>query len=92
MIIKHNTFDWADVTVAVNTKRIENQVISAIGDSNELILAVPRIKSGGMYTLETRSLAAEVATGARTLTAQGYDLRILGTTPRGKSSWDDRWE
>ncbi len=92
LIINHDPFDWMDVTVAVNAQRIENQVVSAIGERNELILAVPRIRSGGKYTLETSPLAAEVATGTQTLAAQTYSLRILGTTPWGKSSWDGRWE
>jgi hypothetical protein len=73
------------MTVAVNIKRIENQIVPAIGESNELILAVPRINSGGMYTLETSPFAAEVVTWVRTLTAQVYDLRILGATPRGNA-------
>jgi hypothetical protein len=92
LIINHDPFDWMDVTVAVNAQRIENQVVSAIGERNELILTVPRIRSGGMYTLETSPLAAEAATGISTLAARTYSLRILGTTPWGKSSWDGRWE
>jgi hypothetical protein len=92
LIINHDPFDWMDVTVAVNAQRIENQVVSAIGERNELILTVPRIRSGGMYTLETSPLAAEAATGTSTLAARTYSLRILGTTPWGKSSWDGRWE
>jgi hypothetical protein len=92
LIINHDPFDWMDVTVAVNAQRIENQVVSAIGERNELILTVPRIRSGGMYTLETSPLAAEAVTGISTLAARTYSLRILGTTPSGKSSWDGRWE
>jgi hypothetical protein len=92
LIINHDPFDWMDVTVAVNAQRIENQVVSAIGERNELILTVPRIRSGGMYTLETSPLAAEAVTGISTLAARTYSLRILGTTPWGKSSWDGRWE
>ena len=92
LIINHDPFDWMDVTVSVNAQRTENQGVSAIGERNELILAVPRIRSGGMYTLETSPLAAEVATGTQTLAARAYSLRILGTTPWGKSSWDGRWE
>lgn len=92
LIINRDPFDWMDVTVAVNAQQIENQVVSAIGERNELILTVPRIRSGGIYTLETSPLAAEVATETPTVAARRYSLRILGTTPWGKSSWDGRWE
>jgi hypothetical protein len=48
LIINNDPFDWMDVTVAVHAKQIENQVVSQSAESDELILVVPRIRSGGM--------------------------------------------
>jgi hypothetical protein len=92
LIINNDPFDWVDVTLAVNAKRIANQVVSEAMDSDELILAVPRIRSGGTYTLETSHLSANLPTQTPMLTAQAYHLSIVSTTPWGKSSWDGHWE
>jgi hypothetical protein len=92
LIINNDPFDWVDVTLAVNAKRIANQVLSEAMASGELTLAVPRIRSGGMYTLETSHLSANIPTQAPALTAQAYHLSIVTTTPWGKSSWVGRWE
>jgi hypothetical protein len=92
IIINNDPFDWMNVTVAVTAKRIDRQVVSGGGDRDELIHAIPRIRSGGMYTLETRPLSVNVATQTEALTAQAYHLRISSMTPWGWSSWDGRWE
>jgi hypothetical protein len=92
LIINHDPFDWTDVTIAINAMRIENQVVSEAGESDELIFPIARIRSGGIHTLEAGQLSADLPIGARPLTAQAYHLSILGMTPWGKSSWDGRWE
>ena len=45
-----------------------------------------------MYTLQANQLTAQAFSGIQALPIQAYYLRILGTTPWGLSSWDDRWE
>jgi hypothetical protein len=92
LIVNHDSFDWMDVTFAITTESIGNHTVSETMAGRELILAVPRIKSGTAYTVDASQLTADVATWARTPTALAYHLRILGTTPWGKSFWHGRWE
>jgi hypothetical protein len=92
LIINNDPFDWVDVTLAVNAKQTANQAVSETRESNELVLAVPRIRSGGTYTLGAGHLSANISTQPPVLTAQAYHLSIVSMTPWGKSSWDGRWE
>lgn len=92
LIINHDPFDWVDVTVAVNARIRENQVVAESVASAEIIFAVPRIRAGEMYTLQANRLTAQAFSRIQALPTQAYYLRILGTTPWGLSSWDGRWE
>jgi hypothetical protein len=92
LIINHDPFDWVDVTVAVNARIRENQVVAESVASDEIIFAVPRIRVGEMYTLQANQLTAQAFSGIQALPTQAYYLRILGRTPWGLSSWDGRWE
>jgi hypothetical protein len=92
MIINHDAFDWIDVTVDVNVRKDSTSVVVESVDSDQLRFAVPRIRAGGMYTLQTYQLAAQTSPEAQVLPTQAYSLRILGATPWGPSSWDGRWE
>jgi hypothetical protein len=92
LIINHDPCDWVDVTVAVNARIRENQVVAESVASDEIIFAVPRLRAGEMYTLQANQLTAQAFSGIQALPAQAYYLRILGTTPCGMSSWDGRWE
>jgi hypothetical protein len=94
LIINHDSFDWKYVTVAVKAIKGVNPVVVESVDSDEITFAfaVPRIKAGEMYTLQTYQLTAQTALEVQALPTQAYSLRILGTTPWGPSSWDGRWE
>lgn len=94
LIINHDSFDWKNVTVAVNARKGRNPVVIESVDSDEIVfaVAVPRIKAGEMYTLQTHQLTAQTSLEVPALPTQAYSLRILGTTPWGPSSWDGRWE
>ena len=92
LVINRDPFDWVDVTVEINTESAENRPSSKLMENGDLTFAVPRIRAGGNYTLETGQLTANAPAGTQMLTAQAYQLRILGTTPSGRSSWDGRWE
>jgi hypothetical protein len=94
LIINHDSFDWENVTVAVKAMKDGSPVVVESVDRDEIsfAFAVPRIKAGEMYTLQTHQLTAQTSLAVQTLPTQAYSLRILGTTPRGLSSWDGRWE
>jgi hypothetical protein len=92
LIINHDSFDWENVTVAVKAVKGGSPVVVESVERNEIAFAVPRIKAGEMYTLQTHQLTAQTSLAVQTLPTQAYSLRILGTTPRGLSSWDGRWE
>jgi hypothetical protein len=94
LIINHDAFDWRDVTVAVHARQGPTPVIVDSVDPNEIIFAsaVPRIRAGEMYTLQTRRLTAQTSLEAQALPTQAYSLRILGAAPWGPGSWDGHWE
>jgi hypothetical protein len=94
LIINHDSFDWKNVTVAVKARKVGNPAAVESVDSDEIVFAfaVPRIKAGEMYTLQTRQLTAQTSLDLQALPTQAYSLRILGTTPWGPSSWDGRRE
>jgi hypothetical protein len=94
LIVNHDSFDWKNVTVAVKATKGGNPVVVESVDSDEIVFAfaVPRIKAGEMYTLQTRQLTAQTSLEVQALPTQAYSLRISGTTPWGPSSWDGRWE
>jgi hypothetical protein len=94
LIINHDSYGWKNVTVAVNARRGRNPVVIESVDSDEIVFAfaVPRIKAGEMYTVQIHQLTAQTSLAVQALPTQAYSLRILGTTPRGLSSWDGRWE
>jgi hypothetical protein len=94
LIINHDSFDWKNVTLAVKVMKGGNPVVVESVDSDEIAFAfaLPRIKAGEMYTLQTHQLTPHASVEAQALATQIYSLRILGTTPWGPSSWDGRWE
>ena len=92
LIINHDPFDWIDVNVTINTRTRENQSLQPSLESGASIFAIPRIRAGEVYTLQTNNLAAQALPGLQDSPTQTYDLRILATTPWGQSSWDGRWE
>jgi hypothetical protein len=92
LIINHDPFDWMDVTVAINTKKGNNQGVVESVDSAEILFTVPRIKTGESFTLQANSFTTPASPETQTLPTQVYSLKILGKTPRGQSSWDGRWE
>jgi hypothetical protein len=94
LIINHDSYDWKNVTVAVKAMKGGSPVVVESIDSDEIAFAfaVPRIKAGEMYTLQTRQLTAQTSLGVQALPTQTYSLRILGMTPWGPSSSDGRWE
>jgi len=59
LIINHDPFDWVDVTVAVNARIREDQVVAEFVASNEIIFAVPQISAGELYTLQTNQLTVQ---------------------------------
>jgi hypothetical protein len=93
-IINHDSFDWKNVTVAVKAMKGGSPVVVESVASDEIAFAfvVPRIKAGEMYTLQIYQLTAQTSLAVQALPTRAYFLRILGTTPRGLSSWDGRWE
>ena len=92
LIINHDPFDWIDVNVAINTRTRENIAVATCLESRASIFAIPRIRAGEVYTLQTNNLVAQALPGLQDSLTQIYDLRILATTPWGQSSWNGRWE
>jgi hypothetical protein len=63
-----------DVTVAVNVRICKNRVVAESVASDEIIVAVPRIRAGEMYTLQANQLTAQAFSGIQALSTQAYYL------------------
>lgn len=90
LIINQDPFDWIDVNLSINPRTRENLVVETSIESGARFFAIPRIRAGEVYTLQTDNLAAQTLPSLQDSPTQTYDLRIFATTPWGQSSWDGR--